>query len=607
MTSNDGAKVVLYARVSTEEQAKTGYSLAQQLEALREHAAREGYGVLEEVTDPGQSGVSLERPGMDRVRDLVEGGGVSAVLAQDRDRFAREPALHYLLKQELGERGCELKALNDRGDDSPEGELTDGIMDQLAKFERAKTAERTRRGKLRKAREGKVIAGATPNYGFRYNPARDGYEVDEAAMPTVRRVFRIVGVEGASLHAVQRALEREGVPAPKGGRSWSRSFLRSLIQEDAYKPHSVEEAAALVSPEVAAKLDADERYGIWWFNRFRAAPVHRREQRRKFTEKPKEEWVAVPVRDAGIPREWVDAAREAIKDNYRTKSKGHRYWELAGGILYCAECGRRMIGHSMTTYRGGKKRSYFYYVCPKKGLEHKRACKNRNHRAEPLESRVTGAIACLLSDPARLERQIEERIEREREAALAPDKKIEALQKGLERLAIMRRKYQDQQAAGHMTIDELGERLSELDEAREGLRRELETVNDHQERIEELENERALVLETYAGYASLAPGLFPPEERRRIYRALGLRVNAGADGNIEISGNFGGDLFPAQKEAEELVAGVTSWPERRARRASLRESLRGAVAERDGEHRRDVVPWRTTPTSWAYSTPPTPP
>src|SRR5215210_4751451 len=110
---------------------------------------------LEEVTDPGQSGASLERPGMDRVRDLVAEGGVSVVLAQDRDRFAREPAYHYLLRQEFEERGCKLRALNDHGDGSPEGELTDGIFDQLAKYERAKTAERTRRGKLRKAREGK--------------------------------------------------------------------------------------------------------------------------------------------------------------------------------------------------------------------------------------------------------------------------------------------------------------------------------------------------------------------------------------------------------------------------------------------------------------------
>src|SRR5687767_11524739 len=99
-------RAILYVRVSTDEQARSGYSLAQQLEALREYAVQEGLQVLEEVQDPGQSGASLERPGMDRVRDLVAAGGVSVVLAQDRDRFSREPAYTYLLRREFQERGC---------------------------------------------------------------------------------------------------------------------------------------------------------------------------------------------------------------------------------------------------------------------------------------------------------------------------------------------------------------------------------------------------------------------------------------------------------------------------------------------------------------------
>ena len=77
-------RAILYARVSTQEQAAKGYSLAQQLEALRSFAAREGYEVIEEVEDRGQSGASLERPGMDRVRDLVAAGNVSAGKARAR-------------------------------------------------------------------------------------------------------------------------------------------------------------------------------------------------------------------------------------------------------------------------------------------------------------------------------------------------------------------------------------------------------------------------------------------------------------------------------------------------------------------------------------------
>src|SRR5215211_4384457 len=115
-TNDHGPKrAILYARVSTDEQARSGYSLAQQIEALRAYATREGYEVLEEVQDPGQSGASLERPGMDRVRDLVAADGVAVVLTQDRDRFSREPAYTYLLRREFEEHGCELRSLNDRG------------------------------------------------------------------------------------------------------------------------------------------------------------------------------------------------------------------------------------------------------------------------------------------------------------------------------------------------------------------------------------------------------------------------------------------------------------------------------------------------------------
>ena len=71
---------------------------------------------------------------MDFMRDFVAVGGVSAVLAQDRDRFPREPAYLSYLRKAFGQHGCKLRALNDRGDDSPEGQLTDSILEQIARF-----------------------------------------------------------------------------------------------------------------------------------------------------------------------------------------------------------------------------------------------------------------------------------------------------------------------------------------------------------------------------------------------------------------------------------------------------------------------------------------
>lgn len=262
-------KAVLYARVSTDEQAKKGYSLAQQVQALREYAERESYEVLEEVSDPGESGAYLERPGLDRVKELVTAGGVAVVLAQDADRISREPWHYEYLKLLLRDHGTELRALDDGTDGSPMGEFVSYIRRGMAKMERSDIAKRSRRGKLRKAREGKVVGTHRPRYGFRFNEARDGYEVDEERMAVVRRVFRIVGAEGATLYAARKALESAGVPSPGGKKLWHQGYLRAMILDNVYRSHSLEDLRGVLSPQVLAALDSEKSYGVYYYDRRR--------------------------------------------------------------------------------------------------------------------------------------------------------------------------------------------------------------------------------------------------------------------------------------------------------------------------------------------------
>ncbi len=502
---------------------------------------------MEEVSDPGQSGASLERPGMDRVRDLVAAGGVSAVFAQDRDRFAREPAYLYLLKQEFGEHGATIRALNDHGDDSPEGELTDGILDQLAKFERAKTAERTRRGKLRKAREGKVIAGTRPNYGFRYNDARDNYVVDEESMRIIARIFRMIGAEGQTMHAVKRAFEREGVRPPLGGKYWSPKHIRECIRDDVYRPHTFEEIRQVVTPEVAARLDPSLRYGIWWFNRRRTETKHvsemgpggRRYRRRiKVTDKPRSEWVPVPVPDSGIPREWIDATREAIKDNKRPSANSDRVWELSGGMLFCGQCGNRMSVHTSVNHWKGAEVRYHYYRCPKRQRHGLEACRHNTHyRAAEREARVWEFVSDLLRDPEKLQTGLEEMIEQERAGSRGdPEREIAVW---LEKLAEADRKrsgFQDMAAEGLITLEELRAKLAGLEETRVAAEAEIGHLRGRLRRVGELESDRDALLDGYAGLVPEQLEDLGPEERRRIYAMLRLRVVVDLDGNMEIAG-----------------------------------------------------------------------
>lgn len=144
-------RAVLYARVSTKEQAEKGYSMAQQLDALRAYCEREGIEIEDVYEDPGQSGACLERPGLDALREHVARGGVNLVLAQDRDRFAREPIFTGLLKHEFEEYGARLMSIHDAPDETPEGELTSGILDQIAAYERKQMAKRMWRGRRQRA------------------------------------------------------------------------------------------------------------------------------------------------------------------------------------------------------------------------------------------------------------------------------------------------------------------------------------------------------------------------------------------------------------------------------------------------------------------------
>jgi len=547
-TNGHGPKrAILYARVSTDEQARSGYSLAQQIEALRAYANREGYEVLEEVVDPGQSGASLERPGMDRVRDLVAAGGVSVVLAQDRDRFAREPAYHYLLKREFGEHGTSLAALNDHGDESPEGELTDGILDQLAKYERAKIVERSRRGKLRKAREGKVVAGHTPNYGFRYNGSRDGYEVDEEKMAVVRRIFRMVAVEGKTTHGVARTLEREGVPNPGGGRYWYKSRIKTMILDDVYRPRTMPEVAALVAPDVAARLDPDGLYGVWWFNRRRTTttqvaingPEGREYKRRSHVEyKESKEWIAVPVCGSGIPLEWVDAARTAIA-GYRSPSKlGGRFWELSGALMRCGVCKRAMepVDRYYRT-RSGKKGVICYYRCREANRRKETCPNNKSIRSDKAHPAVWDLVSGLLSDPERLRAGLDAMIDEQR-GTLRGDPEREA-KAWLERLAALDRKrggYLDLAADELMRRDELRAKLAALQEDHEKAEREIAAIEGRRERLEQMERDRDTIMEHYAGTVPGSLDDLSPEERHQVYKMLRLEVLAYPDKSLEVRG-----------------------------------------------------------------------
>ena len=340
-------------------------------------------------------------------------------------------------------------------------------------------------------------------YGFRLNEARDAYLVEDAQMATVRRIFQMVA-DGASLYGVKRALEADAVPSPSGGWLWNRSTLRDFLKGDAYFPHTSAEVSALVAPGVAAGPDPERSYGVvgasrqdWRvLGRKRRADGTYRDVRER-TEKPREEWIALPVPDAGVPGEVAERARRNAELRLPAPKAGRRLWELSGRFATCAECGRGMSGRTVAPKRR-KRGPYHYYVCTRKDEEKGRTdCPNRSHRAELLEARVRGFALRLIEDPDALRGRVERqaRAMRESEPRLRDAREAEGARERLAKLEVVENRYRDQQAEGLITMAKLREKLDDTREECDRLRARLAMLAHGETRMCELEELPQLVKE----------------------------------------------------------------------------------------------------------------
>ena len=520
-------RVIHYVRVSTDEQGRTGYSVREQLHTLKAYSEAQGDDVVEEIADEGYSGASPERPGLFRVMELAESGEVDIVRAVKRDRFFRSRLYRLLTERDLEEFGVKMEALNDTGH-----RIGDGVTDDFAEWEREEITRRTLSGKLQKAREGKIIAGRLPVYGFGYTPDRNYYEVDEAKMVAVRRIFSLIA-SGVSVTGTARQMDEEGFPPPQGTR-WQRPTIREIIFDDSYLPHSHEEMAALVSPDVLACLD-DRPHGVWYYNRREVVKTRKGKKVRK---KPKSEWVAVPVPDAGVPRETVESARRAIENNEKFTSAGRREWELSRGIIRCGECGCALVAltsHYDYTKKDGTKVKYLrpYYRCATYRRLGREGCPmHRNLHAANTEEMVWKAVRSAVLSPVRLRKALKAR--RARSDTRRDGRRLEAILARLSELRGRREGLIDLALDGPLSKAELSERLVPLDAQIKGLEDEAKTLRREEEELRDAEeDEQTMLRRLEASLPSDLDALTSPE-RREFYRRLGLTVLANRDKSLTL-------------------------------------------------------------------------
>jgi site-specific DNA recombinase len=184
----------IYARVSSEQQREEN-TIASQTASLIQFAQDHDLEVPQEwvFEDEGYSGATLERPGLERVRDLASEGQIQVVLAYSPDRLSRKYAYQILLMEELARQGVETVFVKAPQGASAEDQLLVQFQGMIAEYERAQILERSRRGKRHRAQAGEISVMSGAPYGYRYirksDEAPAAYTVQEDEARVVRCVF----------------------------------------------------------------------------------------------------------------------------------------------------------------------------------------------------------------------------------------------------------------------------------------------------------------------------------------------------------------------------------------------------------------------------------
>src|SRR5499433_1937822 len=203
-------QVAYYARVSTHQQHEG--TIESQQHSLKYYIQSQKWSLLpeHEYSDDGISGTRLDRPALDRLRDAAQRGEFDAVVVLSPDRLARNYAHQWLLIEEFEKLQVQLLFLHNPFGDTPQGKLLTQMQGMIAEYERTQILERTRRGRLEKARRGEYVPWAYQCYGYRYLPKRHDSPphvvVEPREAEVVRHIYQLLVEDHLSCRQITKRL-----------------------------------------------------------------------------------------------------------------------------------------------------------------------------------------------------------------------------------------------------------------------------------------------------------------------------------------------------------------------------------------------------------------
>jgi site-specific DNA recombinase len=368
-------RAVVYARVSTDAQERDGTSLDTQERAAVQRVLESGWSLIECIRDAA-SGYTLDRPGIGRVRQLLKQGAVDVVVAYAVDRLSRNQDHIGVLFYEVEQAGARLELVTEQFESTAIGRFILAARAFSAEVEREMIAERTTRGKLERARSGRIPQAMGKGcYGYVYNPRTGQREIDVAQAEVVRWIFRRY-LETRSYSRVSYELNESGVRAFSGGR-WYPLTIRRILTNESYTGRLVYRRTRWV---------VTGRNGVKGGRRRRPVP------------RPVEEWIEIEGASPRLVDQMMwERVQAILADPERTRQRHTARVYLLRGRTKCGKCGAAMIGQTMKA----KGSEYTYYVCRHAYNKHVREqCSARYVRGDTLEGGIWREVRRVLADPA---------------------------------------------------------------------------------------------------------------------------------------------------------------------------------------------------------------
>lgn len=322
----------LYERLSRDDEMQgESNSIVNQKRYLEEYAQAQGFKNIRHFTDDGYSGTNFKRPGFQEMIAAIEAGEIDVVCVKDLSRFGRDYLkVGFYTEIMFPEKGVRFIAINNSVDSAnpTENDFTP-FLNIMNEWYAKDTSNKIRAIFRSRMQDGKRCSGAIP-YGYRRDPEdKNHLLIDEEAAKVVRRIYQMV-IDGMGSQAIANQLTADNVLIPS-------AYLEQSEHGES-RNHSYHDPCRWNCTAVSYILDKQEYMGHTVLGKTICENFKAKKRRKA---RPDELIIFENTHEPIIDAETWHLVQK-LRRRTRRKLANGSYSHRLSGLVYCADCGKRL-------------------------------------------------------------------------------------------------------------------------------------------------------------------------------------------------------------------------------------------------------------------------